>query len=526
MSKYKVVVCDHIHNDGMDILRNHNEIELIDACKFDKEKKLQSLNNAQGAITRSSTDVDDDFLQEGKSLKAIVRAGVGVDNVDINSCSKAGIVVMNVPTSNTIAAVELTMTHLLACMRNFVNCNNELKSNIWNRENWYGTELKDKKIGVIGFGNIGSRVAIRAKGFEMDVIAYDPYIPASKVTSLDMTYTSDFDDILDCDIITIHTPKNNETKNMIAKAQIDKMKDNAILINCARGGLVNEDDLYNALKSKKIAMAGIDVFDKEPANHHRFLELENTTITPHVGANTIESQRRVAIAAANQIINAVRGASYVDALNLPIKDEENNEEVKPYFALAQKLGFMASMLSHGNIQSIKLNAFGIINKYDKALLTFTTVGVMQHISENVNYVNAEHIAKEKDIKLEHIAKEKEGTFINKITIDLICDNKRICISGSIFDNVLERIVSINGFELDVNPKGNMILFKNSDVSGVVSQVSTILAEYNINISDLRMGRNDKKEALAVIITDEKISSVIIEKLSKIKACLSIDYIQL
>jgi len=526
LKSYKVVVCDHIHKNGIDLLDECDEIELLDASSFDKQKKLESLKDASALITRSSTDVNEELLSYAQHAKVIVRAGVGVDNVDIKACSKKGIIVMNVPTSNTIAAVELTFTHMLSCVRKFTQCNNELKSNIWNRENWYGTELKDKKLGVIGFGNIGSRVAIRAKAFDMSIVAFDPYISPSKVTSLDMTYAQSFDEILDCDIITIHTPKTEQTANIISKQQIDKMKDGVIIINCARGGLVNEDDLYDALVSKKISTAGIDVYNKEPANNHKLLELDNVSVTPHVGANTIESQKRVSIAAANQIIEALRGSSYRDALNLPIKQENITKDVELYFQLSQKLGFLASKLAHSSIKSISLTAFGDINKYDKALLTFATLGIMKPISDKINYVSAEFIAKEQGIKLEHFAKENKDTFTNKISIDLVCEDKNIHIGGTIFDGTIERIVSIDGFELDIGPKGNMILFKNSDIPGVVSAVSSELSKHNINISDFRMGRNNKKEALAVIVIDEKITPEILQHLSSIDACISVDYIEL
>ncbi|HIO95884.1 MAG TPA: phosphoglycerate dehydrogenase, partial [Campylobacterales bacterium] len=267
MSKLTVVVCDHIHQKGLDILANDAQINLINAADEPKERLItEIIPLADIAITRSSTDVDQFFLDHATNIKAIVRAGVGVDNVDIKGCSQKGIVVMNVPTANTIAAVELTMTHMLSCVRQFPYAHNNLKiDRVWRRQDWYGTELKDKKLGVIGFGNIGSRVAKRAKAFEMEVIAYDPYIDSSRATDFDIQYTNNFDDILACDIITIHTPKNEETLGMINTQEIAKMKDGVILINCARGGLYNEEALVEGLKNGKIHMAGIDVFNKEPA---------------------------------------------------------------------------------------------------------------------------------------------------------------------------------------------------------------------------------------------------------------------
>ncbi|MDD2400472.1 MAG: NAD(P)-dependent oxidoreductase, partial [Sulfurovum sp.] len=331
MSKITIVVCDHIHQKGLDLLTADADIEMINAADEPKDKLVtQILPLADVAITRSSTDVDEFFLTHAVKLKSVVRAGVGVDNVDIDGCSKKGIVVMNVPTANTIAAVELTMAHMLSCVRTFPYAHNNLKQDrIWRRQDWYGTELKDKKLGIIGFGNIGSRVGKRAKAFEMDVITYDPYIDSSKATNEEIAYTKNFDDILACDIITIHTPKTEETIGMIGKDEIAKMKDGVILINCARGGLYDEKALYEGLKSKKIAMAGIDVFDKEPATDHPLLDLNNVTVTPHLGANTLESQENIAIQAAENAIASAKGIAYPNALNFPIKENELPDFVRP-----------------------------------------------------------------------------------------------------------------------------------------------------------------------------------------------------
>ena len=232
MSKFTIIVCDHIHQSGLDLLEKAADVEVLNLASLPKDELKKELHKADVAITRSSTDVDESFLSMATKLRAVVRAGVGVDNVDIEASSKRGVVVMNVPTANTIAAVELTCAHILSAIRNFPGANAQLKADrVWKREDWYGTELKGKKLGIIGFGNIGSRVGKRMKAFEMEVIAYDPYINPVKATDLGIAYTKDFNEILACDIITIHTPKNKETINIINKEQIAKMKDGVILIN-------------------------------------------------------------------------------------------------------------------------------------------------------------------------------------------------------------------------------------------------------------------------------------------------------
>jgi len=524
--KKRVVVCDHIHPKGFELLEKESDIEVVDASNVAKGEPLyEVVKDADIVITRSPTPVDRPFLEAAKKLKAIVRAGVGVDNVDIEECSRRGVIVMNVPTANTIAAVELTFAHMLACVRAFPYAHNQLKlERIWKREDWIGTELKDKKLGIIGFGNIGSRVGKRALAFEMDVITYDPYIPPEKATNLGVKYTTNFDDILACDIITIHTPKTKETINMIGREEIAKMKDGVILINCARGGLYNEDALYEGLKSGKIRFAGIDVFAKEPATDNRLLELNNITVTPHLGANTEESQEKIATQAATAAIEAARGSSYPNALNLPIKEDEMPPFVKPYLELTQKLGFLAAQINKGAFKSLKVIAEGEISDYLKSLTTFATVGALKEsLGESINYVNAEFVAKERGIELLSKKEPNLSGYKNKITVKLITDKDSVEISGTVFEDSVQRIVDINHFALDVEPKGKMILFKNTDVPGVIGEVGMTLAKHNINISDFRLGRDEHGLALAVIIVDEDVDKDVLKELASLPAAISVSY---
>ena len=525
MSKFKIVVCDHIHQSGLDILANTADIEYINAADEPKDKLIEEIIvDADVIITRSSTDVDSYLLEHAKNLKAIVRAGVGVDNVDIDGCSKKGIVVMNVPTANTIAAVELTMTHMLSCARQFPYAHNNLKQDrVWRRQDWYGTELKDKKLGIIGFGNIGSRVGIRAKAFEMDVIAYDPYIDPSKATNLDIGYTSNFDDILACDIITIHTPKTQETIDMIGKEEIAKMKDGVILINCARGGLYNEEALVEGLKSGKIAMAGIDVFNKEPATDHPLLDLDNVTVTPHLGANTKESQRNIAIQSAENAIAAARGVSFPNALNLPIKESELPDFLRPYLELAQKLGNMAAQVTRSGIKAIKIVTEGEIGDHTDSLATFATVGLLsESLADQINYVNAEFVAKERGINIDKESAKNSKGFKNLLTIKVTTQSGNVIkISGTVFEDTIQRVVEIDDYALDLEPKGRLILFKNNDEPGVIGNVGSIISKYNINISDFRLGRNNNGQALAVIKVDQDIPKELVEELSKLDACINV-----
>lgn len=520
-----VFICDAMHEVGFEILRKENDIKVVDATNVPKDELLKMIGEADVAITRSSTDCNEKFINAAKNLKALIRAGVGVDNVDLEECSKRGIVVMNVPTANTIAAVEMTMCHLLNSARKFINSSNDLKHNrIWKREKWYGIELYKKTLGIIGFGNIGSRVAVRAQAFDMNVIAYDPYIDPAKVTDIGAKYTTNLDEIFEkSDFITIHTPKNKETINIIGDDEIKKLKDGVRLINCARGGLYNEEAIYRAAKSGKISYIGIDVFAKEPSTANPLLDLENLSPTPHLGANTYESQRNIAIAAAEQAIDAARGLGYPNALNLPIKTEEIPPFAVPYVDLITKMAYFASQLNKFPIRAIRLEANGKIAEFLKSLLTFAIVGALKEsMGEKINYVNAIFQAKDKGILMDTATVPTDG-YKNKLTVKITTEKGISSVSGTVFGENETRIVNINGFKTDFAPKGKMIIFKNTDVPGVIRDVTTILAQENINIADFRLGRNDHGLALAVILVDENISKNTLKKLNELPSCRWVEY---
>jgi D-3-phosphoglycerate dehydrogenase len=413
-------------------------------------------------------------------------------------------------------------------MRKMPYAHSQLKDQrIWKREDWYGRELFGKKIGIIGFGNIGHRVGLRCKAFEMEVVAYDPYIPASKATDLGVEYTENFDDILACDIITIHTPKNSETINMIDEEEIAKMKDGVILINCARGGLYNEEALYNNLKSKKISMAGIDVFSKEPATDHPLLDLDNVTVTAHLGANTVESQYKIATQAANNAIKSARGIGYPHALNLPIDETKIPSFVKPYLELTQKMAFLIAQMDKSAIESIKVEAEGEIAEYLDSLETFAVVGALTHSlsNEKINYVNATFVANERGIKVDSSEHSNTSPYKNQVCVKITTTHGVNSTSGTIFEEEVQRIVKINDYLMDIEPTGKMILLTNSDVPGVIGNVGQILADDNINIADFRLGRS-KNGALAVILVDENVEDSTLKKLQNLEAAKSVSYAQI
>ena len=529
--KKHIIVCDHIHDEGLKILSAQDDISMENLAHLPKDELLTHLHKADVLITRSSTGVNERLLEsaykDSKKLKAIVRAGVGVDNVDIDACSYRGVVVMNVPTANTIAAVELTMTHLLSAIRRFPSAHTQLKvERKWKREDWYGIELKDKKLGVIGFGNIGSRVGIRAKAFDMQVIAYDPYINPNKALDLGIEYTTNFDDILACDIITIHTPKNKQTTNMITSKEIAKMKDGVILINCARGGLYNENDLYEGLKSKKIAWAGLDVFDSEPATNNKLLDLDNIYVTPHIGANTLESQEKIAIEAAHAAISAARGSAFPNALNLPTKTQDMPDSIIAYLELTQKLAYFAAQAIDGAISALHVYINGVeLEKYKDAFLTFGLVGALKpSLDDKINYVNAPFVATERGVQSSVEVKHNAGPYKNLVKITLNTAKESMSVSGTIYDGHIVRFNNINGFGMDLEPNGNMILVRNTDVPGVIGSIGHTIAKHKVNIADFRLGRkadSSERNALALILVDSAVSTQLLDDLKAIPECLSV-----
>ena len=527
--KKHIIVCDHIHEEGLKILRTQADIDLEDLASLPKSELLPRLHKADVLITRSSTSVTESLLEaacKDSKLKAIVRAGVGVDNVDMDACSSRGVVVMNVPTANTIAAVELTMAHLLSAVRRLPDAHSQLKQRIWCREDWYGVELRGKKLGVIGFGNIGSRVATRAKAFDMEVLAYDPYVNPSKALDLGIGYTTDFDEILACDFITIHTPKNKQTTNMITSKEIAKMKDGVILINCARGGLYNEDDLYEALKSKKVAWAGIDVFSKEPALDNKLLELDSVYVTPHIGANTLESQERIAIEAANAAISAARGLAFPNALNLPLKSEDLLESIPSYLELSQKLGYFSAQAIRGALSSLSLQVYGAeLEEYQEALLTLAAVGALKPaLDDKINHVNASFVAKQRGVSTHVSFKQSAGAYKNLLTLTLSSDKESVSVSGTVYEGHIIRFNNINGFSMDLEPRGHMILVRNTDVPGVIGSLGHTIARHSVNIADFRLGRSSEphaRDALALILVDNEVSEELLRELRSIKECLSV-----
>jgi len=527
--KYKVLITDHISQDGVDILKNDKDIEVEIQAGIKNPELKKIIGNYDAIITRSGTTVTPDLIENPGKLKLIGRAGVGLDNVDIEAASMKGIIVMNAPTGNTLAACELTMAMMLSVVRKLPAANQSTKAGEWNRKKFMGVQLYRKTLAVIGLGRIGSNVAKRCKAFEMNVVAYDPYIKKSKAEALGVELVDTLDEALaQADVVTFHTPLTDETKNLITKEEIAKMKDGVIVINCARGGIVNELDLVEACKSGKVGAAGLDVFMEEPPVEHPFFDVENIYVTPHIGANTAEGQYGVAVIIAEQVVNALHGRSYQNAVNIPFMKTQLPEDMQKYFELLEGMGHLAAQLIKGRPEKIEIQMVGSKFEEDFGERTFDTPfnfqpftiaglkGFMEvAMKENVSFINAPYIAKERNIDTVESKAASFRNFNDLVVIKVTTDEEEKEFAGTVFADNTGRILIYDKYYLDLICEGTFLYFKNLDMPGMIGKVGTILGNHNINIADFELSRSDDGKALGFVRVDGKIPDIVFDELMAI-----------
>ncbi len=540
MDKFKVLVTDNISKEGIDILSREGNIDVEIKAGIKSEELEKIIGEYDAIITRSGTNIPASLVEHPGKLKIIGRAGVGVDNIDIEAASKKGIIVMNAPTGNTLAATELTIGIMLAAARKIPLANDSLKTGKWNRKKFMGIELYNKTLGIVGLGRIGSNVAIRAKSFGMKIIAYDPYIKKSKADSLGVILFDNLKDLLkEVDVISFHTPLTAATRNMITAKEIELMKDNIIFVNCARGGIVNENDLYNALKSGKVFAAGVDVFEKEPPESNKLLELENVFATPHIGANTMEGQEAVSVIIAEQVANALNSRPYLNAINIPFMKSQLPDNLQLYFDLTEKMGKLAAQLAKGRPEMIQIVMVGknfeedlCERKFDVpfSFQPFTIAGLKGFLSvsiqESVTYINAPYVAKDRNIVVEETKTAQFDKFNDLIIFTLRTDQGEMNIAGTVFSDKLGRIVLLDRFHLDVIPKGTFLHFKIFDRPGIIGKVGTILGDHNINIAGFGVSRQKSGEELAFVSVDDPIRSHVLDEILKIDGMIEAKVIDL
>ncbi len=514
---FKVLITDHISVEGINLLNSEEDIDVDYQPEIKWEELLEIIGDYDAIITRSRTPVTEELLERATKLKVIGRAGVGVDNVDLEAASRRGILVVNAPGANTIGAAELTMAHLYAVLRKLHLAHESMMAGEWNRKKFMGEELDGKTVGIIGLGNVGSQVAIRCKAAGSRVIAYDPYIPLEKGERLGVELVSSLEDLLkQSDIVTLHCPLTEETKNMISYKEFEIMKDGVYFINCARGGIANEDALYESMKKGKFAGIGLDVYSVEPPDDkiRRIFEFPNISLSPHIGANTYESQDKVAIKIAKQVIAALKGRFVEAAVNAPFTITEGFENIKAYLELAEKLGSFITQYGGGHFKELEIEARGTISEHLKPIVAYALKGFLSPILDRpVNIINAPFLAKERGIKIKEATREAGLNFREFIKITARSDEDELVVGGTAFYDKLPRIMLVDSYWIDIEPYGVILMFENKDVPGVIGKLGTILARHEINIAGFRLGRLEKgKIALGALQLDNKLNEVVMEEI--------------
>jgi D-3-phosphoglycerate dehydrogenase len=504
----KVLITEEVSPAGIELLRADPKIE-VDVCIGLPVAELrQRIADYEAVITRSGTAVDAPLLDAGRKLKIVARAGVGIDNVDVDYASSKGIIVVNAPFGNTNSAAEHTMAIMLAVCRNVVKANNCLKGGEWKRAPFTGNELKGKTLGIIGLGKVGGRVATRSKAFEMEVIACDPYIPKKRGDDLGVRLVSLEEIVAQSDIITVHTPLNDETRGMIRAEHFERMKDGVYIINCARGGIIEEEAMFAALESGKVRGAAFDVWTSEPPTEQvkRLIAHPHMVVTPHIGANTFEAQTNVSVDVSREILNYVNGRPFENAVNMPKFDPALMEQMRPFINLAHQLGRFLAQLPLANPNKITFTYNGKLAEYDCEPLTVCGLAALLNcrLTQEVNMVNARMVADHIGLAVEEVRSTTSESYSNLVTMSMETDTKRKTIAGALFEG-LPRIVKMRDFQTDFEPAGNMLVMSYQDRPGMLGKIGTLLGEVGVNIAAMSLGRRAKAgEAMVVFSLDSPV----------------------
>lgn len=488
---FHVLITDPLSEEGIQPLRQAENLEITIVTDLSKEALLQEVKYADALLVRSQTQVSRDVIEAASNLKIIGRAGVGVDNIDVEAATEHGIIVVNAPDGNTNSAAEHTIAMLTALARKIPQAFNSLKMGRWDRKTYIGVELKNKTLGVIGLGRIGAEVAARAKGQRMNVIAYDPFLTEEKAQKMGIGFGTVDDVLRAADFITVHTPLMKETHHLLNEQAFAKMKDGVQIINCARGGIIDEEALYDAIQSGKVAGAALDVFETEPFVDHPLLTLPQVIATPHLGASTVEAQESVAVDVSMDVVSFFNGEAVQNPVNLPSVSKEVLAKIAPFFMLAEKLGAFLSRLTDDAIEEVTIKYTGELANYDVRALTRNTVkGLLKrNLGSHVNEVNAKFLAERFDIKVnEHKTTTGKG-FLNLITVEIVTANATHHVSGTLLNGFGPRIVKVDDYAVDVIPEGHLLFIKHKDQPGAIGRVGTLLAKRNINIATMQVGRS-------------------------------------
>ncbi|HCR85839.1 MAG TPA: phosphoglycerate dehydrogenase [Alphaproteobacteria bacterium] len=525
MAKPKVLISDKMSERAKEIfIESGVDVDVKTGLKPEELKEI--IGNYQGLAIRSSTKVTKDIIDAAKNLKVIARAGIGVDNVDIPAATAKGVIVMNTPFGNSITTAEHTIAMMFAAARQIPAASSSTHASKWEKNKFMGTELAFKTLGMIGCGNIGSIVADRAQGLKMKVMVYDPFLSEERAKDINVEKAATLDDLLKkADFITLHTPLTEQTKNILGAENLKKTKKGVHIVNCARGGLIDEKALKELLDSGHIAGAALDVFETEPAINNVLFGHENVVCTPHLGASTNEAQENVALQVAEQISAYLISGAITNALNVPSVSAEDSQKLNPYISLGEKIGKLAGQVADDGISKVTIEYAGEVSKLNTKPITNVIVkGLLESFvdPELVNIVNAPSIAKDRNIKITESKHEDSLEYNTLVTIKLEVKGKETSVSGSLF-NSEPRLVSVDDVKLEAGLEGEMILILNEDKPGLIGGVGNVLGDSKINIANFHLGRSGKNKgkAIALVGVDGTVSKEVLGKIEKLPSVLKV-----
>ncbi|NMO96942.1 phosphoglycerate dehydrogenase [Paenibacillus lemnae] len=515
---FKVLVSDPISDLGIQQLMDAADVQVDKKTGLSEDELTAIIGEYDGLLVRSQTRVTEKIMNAGSRLKVVGRAGVGVDNIDLEAATKRGVVVINAPDGNTITTAEHTFAMMIALARHIPQAYAKTVSGTWDRKSFLGVELRNKTLGVMGMGRIGSEVAKRAKAFGMSILAYDPFLTEDRAEKLEVKLSSVDNIIRNADFITVHTPLTPETKHMIAKPQFEVMKKGMRIVNCARGGIIDELALVEAIDEGIVAGAAFDVFEHEPpAADHPFLTHPKVIVTPHLGASTVEAQENVAIDVSEQVLHILRNEPFKNAVNFPLVAANVMGKLQPYFPLGEKLGSVAAQITAHAVNEIHIDYAGELAEVDtQALTRYIVKGVLErHLGNEVNIVNAMHLAKIRDLHVVVSQTPKTKGFTNLVTVTLKTQNDgEHLVAGTLLHGYGERIVRLDKFPVDIAPQGHQILISHNDKPGIIGRVGTLLGENNVNIASMQVGRKVVGgEAIMFLTVDKDVPKEVLVKLT-------------
>lgn len=523
MATHRILITDPLHSIGKDLLEESGA-EVVQLADEDRPRLPDLLPDFDALVVRSGTKVTADLLRAGSRLKVVGRAGIGVDNVDVKTATELGILVVNAPTANLMSATEHTFALLLALARKIPAADASLRSGEWNRKGFVGIELQGKTLGVVGFGRIGQKVGERARAFDMNVVACDPFLDPAVAHKLDVELLPLERLLSRAEVLTLHVPLTDDTRGLIGERELARLPKGALLVNPARGGVVDEKALLEALESGHLAGAALDVFAQEPPKDFTLMRHPRVVATPHIGAQTREAQERIATETARMVLSALAGSLAVTAVNLPFRPAGSRAE--PFLLLGEQLGRMAGNLLGGSPQRVQIDLWGIDDDLRQPLAVAVVKGaLMPYLGEAVNYVNAERIADSRGIEMVRATHSATVDYPHLLGVTLSGEGRSIELAGTVFGDRDPRIVRFGGFPLEFRPEGLLLVLRNQDRPGVVGKIGQLLGEAEVNIADIHLARQES-DALAVLRVDGEPSQATLERLRELPEVRTVQLVDL